>query len=69
MYILSVEGVTILPVETAEEIAEWLLKTPLKSLEFRVLFFFSKMFADDGLQVGASFVLVMRTNFDERMFN
>jgi len=29
MYILSVEGVTILPVETAEEIAEWLLKTPL----------------------------------------
>jgi len=29
MYILSVEGVAILPVETAEEIAEWLLKTPL----------------------------------------
>jgi len=24
MYILSVEGVAILPVETAEEIAEWL---------------------------------------------
>ena len=66
MYILSVEGVTILPVETAEEIAEWLLKTPF-FFEFRVLFFFSK----NGLQmmVGASFVLVMRTNFDERMFN
>ena len=29
MYILSVEGVTILPVETAEEIAEWLLNREL----------------------------------------
>jgi hypothetical protein len=35
--------------------------------QFFSLFFFSK----NGLQmmVGASFVLVMRTNFDERMFN
>lgn len=67
MYILSVEGVTILPVETAEEIAEWLLKTPLILWSLGFFSFFLK----NGLQmmVGASFVLVMRTNFDERMFN
>ena len=87
MYILSVEGVAILPVETAEEIAEWLLKTPLIllinpwSLGFFSFFLKVPTYVDRMVRdrmvgvnlqlqmVGALFVLVMRTNFDERMFN
>lgn len=48
MYILSVEGVAILPVETAEEIAEWLLKTPLILWSLGFFSFFLKVLRQNG---------------------